>query len=66
MKTFVIAYFSAHEGALEQRIVLADSELSAMNTFLQSDFPTLEELEDVIVNSDSWINIIGINNTLTE
>jgi len=65
-KMYVVAYYSAHTGELTQNIVFAKSELVAANAFLGADFASMDEVHDYGANTDTWINVLEINNTLTE
>lgn len=65
-KMYVVAYYSAHTGELTQKIVFAKSELVAANAFLGTDFASMEEVHDYGADTDTWINVLEINNTLTE
>jgi hypothetical protein len=65
-KPFVVAYISLHVGALEQEVVYAKSELEAANAYLDSNYSNMEELDEFMAASDSWISVLEFNNTLTE
>jgi hypothetical protein len=65
-KMYVIAYFSAHLGELTQVVNFAESELDAANWYLGTEFDGMGMVHEYCVNSDSWINVLEINDTLTE
>lgn len=65
-KMFVVAYFSQHTGALDQKLIYAKDSLSALNKYLDSDYASAEALDEAMVGSDSWISSLEINDTMTE
>ena len=66
MNKYVVAYLSSHTGLLEQHLIVAESELAACNKLLDSEYPSWDELQDVMAGSDSWIEALNINDALAE
>lgn len=64
-KTYVVAFFSNHTGIIEQKLVYAKTELQAMNAYLKTEYENVDILYDSL-EPDNYINILEINNTLTE
>ena len=64
--TYVVAFFSAHSGLLEQTVVSARSKLEAINAFMKTSLHSLEEVEGYCAASDCWVNAMEINDTLSE
>jgi hypothetical protein len=65
-KTFIVAYISLHVGVLTQEVVYAKSELEAANAYLDANYSSMEEVDEFMAASDSWISVLEFNNTLTE
>jgi len=66
MRTFVVAYLSLHDGALKQQLIYATDQLAAANLVLDTSHDTMELVYEYAANTDSWISVLEVNNTLTE
>jgi len=65
-KMYVVAYMSLHSGELFQYPQYASTDVEAANQVLDTEFQDMELIYDYCANTDSWISVLEINNTLTE
>ena len=63
-KKYVVAYFNSHNGTLEQRIIIGNSEFDAAMQYLKydpDDFANMQDLQDsVAYTGDCHISVIEI------
>jgi hypothetical protein len=64
MYKYVIAFLSLHDGELKQTLVIDESQLAALNSYLKTEFETLDEVYSYCADSDSWISIIQVGYSL--
>ena len=65
-KHYIVAYLSLHNGELFQYPQYCATEVAAANLVLDTSFTSMEQVYDYCANSDCWISVLEINNTLTE
>ncbi len=58
---FVVAYLSLFDGSIDQKLIFAPSELSALNQYLKTHFLTEEEVYQYCADSDSYISVLQIS-----
>lgn len=65
-KRYVVAFLSLHTGELFQHEYYAHSEVAAASLVLGVDFISMDQVHDYCDNTDSWISVLEINDTLSD
>lgn len=65
-KRYVVAFLSLHTDELFQHEYYAHSEAAAASLMLGLDFTSMAEVHDYCANTDSYISVLEINDTLSD
>lgn len=65
-KRYVVAFLSLHTGELVQHQHYAHTEADAASWVLGVDFTNMDQVHDYCANTDSYISILEINETLSD
>lgn len=57
---YVVGYLSLNAGALYQQVVYAETEVAALNKYLETDFETMEQILKYCSNCYSYINVLEL------